>query len=187
MRFSKEEWEKERDGWRAVVQLNIVRSITTIIRVVESEMNGDAPADSEDEQSINTIESTTEALKFTERHQLLMIRLAPLLRVEAELKRRLGAGAEPVQPTSMSATPFDTPQDIRPRRKPAEFSVRSWRDVLSPDSRTQSGECSAASDADLTTNTIAGCKDDMKALWMDKAVQQALKRRKLQLPDSAGL
>ena len=43
------------------------------------------------------------------------------------------------------------------------------------------------SDSDMATTVMAGCRDDMKALWQDKAVQQALKRRKLILPDSAGL
>jgi guanine nucleotide-binding protein subunit alpha len=190
MRFSKDEWELERDGWRSVVQLNVVRSITTIIRVVEAEINGEHHmVDSDDEQSVVTVESAASDLKFSDRHQLLMIRLAPLQGVEAELKRRLGAGTEPVQATSMSATPFDAPQEYRPRRKRLpEFAVRSWKEVIESEQRApQIGDGSASSDADLPTITIAGCKDDMKALWHDKAVQQALKRRKLLLPDSAGL
>ncbi|KAJ2922936.1 hypothetical protein H1R20_g14194, partial [Candolleomyces eurysporus] len=189
MRFSKEEWEAERDGWRSVVQLNVVRSITTIIRVVEAEINGEHHAiDSDDEQSILTVESAASDLKFSDRHQLLMIRLAPLQGVEAELKRRLGAGTEPVQATSMAATPFDAPQEYRPRRKRLpEFAVRSWKEVIESEQRTpQIGDGSASPGADLPTITIAGCKDGMKALWHDKAVQQALKRRKLLLPDSAG-
>lgn len=190
MRFAKEEWEQERDGWRSVVQLNVVRSITTIVRVVQAEINGDAPADdSDDQESVITVESNqSETLKFTEKHQLLMIRLAPLVSVEAELKRRLGAGAEPPQLTSMVATPFDTPQENPGRRRPAEFSVRSWKDVIEQEQRsTLLSDGSTACDTDSTTTVMAGCKDDMKALWQDKAVQQALKRRKLVLPDSAGL
>lgn len=182
MLYAKPEWEEERNGWRSVVQLNVVRSIITIQKVIEAEMNGDVPADSEDDQLFFD-EANEEALKFTDRHQLLMIRLAPLLGVEAELKHRLGEGtlsvsSSPLNP--MSATPFDTPSDIQLRRKP-EFSVRSWKEVVSrpvdtcPDTR------------DSVTSILAGCKDDMKALWDDKAVRLALKRRRLQLPDSAGL
>ena len=183
MRYARAEWEKERNGWRSVVQLNVVRSIITIQKIIEAEMNGDVPADSEDDQPYLNEANEVEALKFTDRHQLLMIRLAPLLGIEAELKHRLGAGAEPVSPplNSMSATPFDAPSGNQLRRKP-EFSVRSWKDVLdlstrSVDSNTQ----------DTATCVLAGCKDDMKALWDDKAVRLALKRRRLQLPDSAGL
>ncbi|EAU83998.2 heterotrimeric G protein alpha subunit [Coprinopsis cinerea okayama7 len=189
MRYAKEEWEEERSGWRSVVQLNIVRSITTIIRIVEAEMNGDA-ADSEEEQIIAMEErdqEENEGLKFTDRHQLLMIRLAPLLGVEAELKRRLGAGAaEPMQTAPMAATPFELPQQPNPRRKKAaEFSVRSWKDVLDKESRIQSSDA-AATGVDLPTMTLAALKDDMKALWQDKTIQQALQRNKVQLSDSAG-
>jgi len=121
-----------------------------------------------------------EVLKFTDRHQLLMIRLAPLLGVEAELKHRIGEGTLSVPSHSnMSATPFDIPSGNQLRRKP-EFSVRSWKDVVSrptdlyPNARN------------TVTSVLAGCKDDMKALWDDKAVRSALKRRRLQLTDSAG-
>ena len=182
MRYARSEWEDERNGWRSVVQLNVVRSIITILKIVEAEMNGDVPADSEDDQLSFDEDSEVEVLKFTDRHQLLMIRLAPLLGVETELKHRLGEGTlsvpSPLNP--MSATPFDTPSGNQLRRKP-EFSVRSWKDVVSrpiepyPDTR------------DTVTSVLAGCKDDMKAIWDDKAVRLALKRRRLQLSDSAGL
>ena len=179
MRYARAEWEKERDGWRSVVQLNVVRSIITIQKVIEAEMNGDVPADSEDDQPSFDEANEAEVLKFTDRHQLLMIRLAPLLGVEAELKHRLGEGSIPLS-SPMSATPFDTPRGNQFRRKP-EFSVRSWRDVVTR-------PCDPAPDSrDTVTAVLAGCKDDMKALWDDKAVRLALKRRRLQLPDSAGL
>jgi hypothetical protein len=178
MRYARAEWEKERNGWRSVVQLNVVRSIITIQNVIEAEMNGDAPADSEDDNEV-------EVLKFTDHHQLLMIRLAPLIGVETELRRRLGVGSELVPPAlnSMSATPFDTPSGNQLRRKP-EVSVPSWKDVLNPSGRP--GEISPKI-VDTVTSVLAGCKEDMKALWDDKAVRLALKRCRLQLPDSAGL
>lgn len=185
MRYAKAEWEKERNGWRSVVQLNVVRSIITIQNVIEAEMNGDAPQESEDDQVAFDGDNEVEIFKFTDRHQLLMIRLTPLLRVEAELRLRLGAGSELVPPAlnSMSATPFDNPYSNQLRRKP-EVSVPSWKDVLDPTGRP--GEISPKF-VDTVTSVLAGCKDDMKALWDDKAVRLALKRRRLQLPDSAGL
>ena len=181
MRYARAEWEKERNGWRSVVQLNVVRSIITIQNVIEAEMNGDAPPETEDELAIND-DNEIEVFKFTDHHQLLMIRLAPLVRVEAELRHRLGAGSEllPSFSNSMSATPFDAPYSNQLR----ELSVPSWKDVLDPSGRP--GELSPKT-ADSVTSVLAGCKDDMKALWDDKAVRLALKRRRLQLPDSAGL
>lgn len=188
MQYAKGEWSAERCGWRAVVQLNVVRCITTILRVLTEEMNGDSPVDSEDDRtSAGQDSSDEESLKFTDRHQLLMIRLAPLLGVEGELKRRLGTGPEHARVAAaspMSATPFDEPEITRKRKLP-EFSVRSWKDMLAPEERhSQSTASSLSSKLDVPTDTIASCRDDMKALWDDKTVRLALKRRKLQLPDS---
>ncbi|GLB39783.1 putative G protein alpha subunit [Lyophyllum shimeji] len=185
MRYSREDWEKERDGWRAVVQLNIVRSITTILSVMEAELSGEVPAESDGDDATQV--GDNEEMKFTDRHQLLMIRLAPLRGVEAELKRRLGAGSEPVQPSlPMIATPFDPVNDAAVvRRTDPEFAVRSWKDVLEREGRPPHME-EASGDLDRVTDTIASCKDDMKGLWEDKTVRLALRRRKLRLPDSAG-
>jgi hypothetical protein len=190
MRYAPSAWERERASWRAVVQLNVVRSIIAILTMVEAEMNGDVTADTDDENDDVVDENDDEgdhdvALKFSDRHQLLMIRLAPLRQVEADLKRRLGAGAEPVHPLSpMLATPFDTPYtNPHFKRKLTEFSVRCWKDVLDPDTPKTRVDHSAL---DSATLTIAGCKEDMKVLWEDKFVRLALRRRKVRLLDSAG-
>lgn len=181
MRYDEEGWERERSGWRAVVQLNIVRAITTILGVVETELNGQNPYSehSPSEQDI--------APRFTDHHQLLMIRLAPLRGVETDLKRRLGAAAEPVEPYApMSATPFELP--IEPSspmvKRKKEFSVRSWKDVVDPE-RWRRPSNDRADNTDPSTTTIANCKDDMKALVEDAAVKAALDRRKIMLADCA--
>ncbi|KAF8639165.1 hypothetical protein AX17_001652 [Amanita inopinata Kibby_2008] len=190
MRYSPQEWQRERNGWRAVVQLNIVRSISLILRVLEAEMNGEPLAkelQSDDYQGPSEELADTDVVKLTDWHQLLIIRLAPLRGVEVELKKRLGAGdlAQPIR-RLLRATPFDGPptQIENDTNHPVqEFSVRSWQDILDPgvqSLQTQSTE------PDTVTATIAGCKDDMKALWVDKAVRLALHRRRIRLPDSAG-
>ena len=165
-----------------------MRSIITILKVIESEMNGDIPVDSEDEQIPPNEADDADAIKFTDRHQLLMIRLAPLLGVEADLKRLLGAGSEEItaSATPLSATPFDTPDAGNNIRRKPEFSVRSWKEVLAPE-RGKIGEGSSTQRSDSITFTIANCKEDMKALWEDKTVRIALKRRRIQMNDSAGL
>lgn len=177
------EWEQERSGWRAVVQLNIVRSIIAVLGVVEAELNGDsAIVEVDDDEGEDT---SYEIPKFSDAHQLLMIRLAPLRNVEADLKRRFGSASEPSHSvsTAMAATPFETPTvDSNSNRSPLEFSVRSWNDVIA--AKTGQDDSSAL---DSSTITLAACKNDMKSLWADKAVQLALARRRIRLPDSAGL
>ena len=186
MRYAQDAWESERDGWRVVVQLNIVRSIIMIIQVVEAELGGEPFPVDEENESAHVEEVEEGAVEFTDQHRLLMIRLAPLRAVEAELKHRLGAGAEPVPAAvSLSATPFGDKYP-GPKRQQREFSVRSWRDVLDRPDRRRPVE-SGGRELDSVTLTLAQCKDDMQALWEDKNVRLALKRRKLVLHDSAGL
>lgn len=121
-----------------------------------------------------------------------MIRLAPLRSLEADLQRWLGAGAEPLQTSlPMTATPFEAPV-VNPTSASQggstttkkEFAVRCWHDVVDPNAR-QPGP--GLVDADFATITMAECRNDMKTLWEDTLVQRALARRKLILPDSAGL
>ncbi|KAG6818988.1 hypothetical protein H0H93_016608 [Arthromyces matolae] len=188
MRFAREVWDKERNGWRAVVQLNVVRSILLILGIVETELNGEPSANVDDGDTLSIIDGDdgTETPEFNETHRLLSIRLAPLRGIEADLKRRLGAGSEPLEIGPMVSTPFEGSSDaVNSRRVSPEFTVRSWRDVVEP---TGGLPVSAATSIGLDTATevITGCKDDMVALWNDKSVRIALKRKKLRLPDSAG-
>jgi guanine nucleotide-binding protein alpha-1 subunit len=192
MQYATTAWERERSGWRAVVQLNIVRSIITILSVVEAEMNGMPQEENVDVEAEDTpiteVTEDTDPVKFSDAHQLMMIRLAPLRNVEVELKRRLGAATEAPHPhLPMSATPFEVPKsEPSVKRRLNEFSVRCWNDAVDPDARkTQTSD--TADDLDSCTNEIAACKNDMKALWTDQSVQLALTRRKIRLPDSAGL
>jgi guanine nucleotide-binding protein subunit alpha len=183
MRFAEAAWEKERNGWRGVVQLNVVRSITTILDSMESEMNID-PAQELDGEATPLVESMDdEEFKFDETHSSLLTRLAPLRAVETLLKRRLGPGSESEQlQLPMSATPFDQPTGRNVGRlRSQEFAVRSWKEVLDPESRTDdAGE-------ESVTSVLARYKDDMKALWNDKNVRLALKRWCPNLSDSAEL
>ncbi|KAF8958804.1 guanine nucleotide binding protein, alpha subunit [Flammula alnicola] len=42
MRYAKAAWDAERASWRAVIQLNIIRSIITIVETLQAEMDGEA-------------------------------------------------------------------------------------------------------------------------------------------------
>ncbi|TRM66873.1 guanine nucleotide binding protein, alpha subunit [Schizophyllum amplum] len=185
IKWAPEAWARERDGWRLIIHFNIVRAIVAILRVVEAELGGDEPLEDDDKLDgrasilsppASPSSSSRAPLTFTDRHQLLMIRLAPLRGLEADLKRRLGQSETP---TSMVASPFDTHATPTRQRFNPEFSVRNLDDVLSP-TWTSAARAEIAS----VTDTLANCREDMKALWADPVVQQAVKRRKTHLPES---
>ncbi|KAH6910634.1 heterotrimeric G protein alpha subunit [Coprinopsis sp. MPI-PUGE-AT-0042] len=183
MRYAKKEWDEERDGWKAVIHLNIIQSIATILRALEAEMNGETQSEDEPGSSAAASAPTPSPFPFTDKHKLLFIKLTPLLHVEAELKRRLGANDDPVSSALMTATPFDTPDNENVQRKEvSDFYVRSWKTVLEPDARAS---LPRSSSSNLAIGTLAGCKEDMKSLWKDKVVRDIIKKRRIRLYDSA--
>jgi guanine nucleotide-binding protein subunit alpha len=174
MQYSRETWLDERSSWRAIIQLNLIRSVVTLLDLV-----GDALSDSYFDASL---------LPLTEKHRLLRLRLAPLRGVQQDLQRRLGAAAieETNNPGSGGVLP-----------RPSEFAVRSrdgWRSALERfRTRPQNAQENArAADARVrkaaeVTEVVVGCAEDMKALWEDAAVQAMLRRRKIRMEEEPGL
>lgn len=143
----------------------------------------------------------------------MRLRLAPLRRVEADLRKHLGMAFasytdeeydgnpenEGVNaPISMDAeqwaTPFDPP--TRPtgkenRRKVNEFFVRVRRGKAG--SSKEGGGCGKdgrdgrPSVADEATEVLMGCAEDMKALWEDKTVRGVLEGWGIRLSQWSGL
>ncbi|KAH7881885.1 guanine nucleotide binding protein, alpha subunit [Phlebopus sp. FC_14] len=168
MRFAWDKWVQERASWRTVIQLNLVRSVNTILEALQQELSE---------------EEVTEG-QFTNKHHLLSMRLGPLRGVETDLKRLLGAKPEEVQATPSEALPTGS------ARTSSEFFVRSrnFRNFLqasrSTDGQRQSIRQEGVSSHDIT-EVIVGCKDDVKSLWRDNAIQEMVERRKIRLEDSA--
>ncbi|KZT66608.1 G-alpha-domain-containing protein [Daedalea quercina L-15889] len=121
--FAPQAWAAERASWRAVVQLNLVRSINLILDTLAQELAAHPPARPRTGTSLfSTVAVTTHAshsatpspdsltgpsfardsseiaaagapLQFTDKHALLKLRLAPLRYVENDLRRVLGAAS----------------------------------------------------------------------------------------------
>lgn len=202
MRYANEAWKQERASWRAVIQLNIIRSIITIIDTLEAEMLNDpiffsdlsiASSEALLRHSIDTTSSDIEATPEqypslqTNKYQLLKLRLSPLHSVEADLKRRLGAGTEEAATYGVLS---DNTLWSNQRR---EFGVRAWKDALGNLVKHGSGGEGPQSAQkhreilDEATEVVASCRGDMKALWMDEQVRSVLMKRKMRMEDSAGL
>ncbi|KAF9226022.1 G-alpha-domain-containing protein [Gyrodon lividus] len=168
MRFARDKWVQERASWRTVIQLNLVRSVNTILEIIQREI------DDEDEE---------DAVPFADKHHLLRLRLRPLRGVENDLKRLLGANPDEIQ---------GSPHEVSPRVSPrtsSEFFVRSWnwRDYLQASRNGDSARRSIRHDVSShdVTGVIAGCKDDIKVLWEDSVIREMLSRRRVRLEDSA--
>ncbi|KAL4252694.1 P-loop containing nucleoside triphosphate hydrolase [Abortiporus biennis] len=166
-------------------------------------------SDSEDSSDSDSFRSRRNlpALKFTSNHSLLKLRLTPLKRVEVDLKKFLGARSDELminnsststsfdinstneEPDTMMATPFDkTSYNPNPCRRPKEFTVRShssWKLALRNATGHRPTSPSGNDEKEGSNEVIAGCGEDMKALWNDSVVREVVKRRRVKLDDSA--
>ena len=222
MTYARDAWNAERASWRSVIQLNLVRSIITIVETLQAEMAGDRPSSDSLPQSarhspaispkssssfttatptgnIVPQQSTSDSASslLNGKHQLLQLRLGPLRRVEADLKKRFGEQAyedEGVQSIPLGPLRLDVdPQELYKK----EFGVGELMEALKKSLRSQ--ETPRGGDpglnrmvttdnvVDEVTEVIASCKDDMVALWSDPAVRTVLKNWNICLEDSAGL
>jgi hypothetical protein len=188
MKYARSAWEQERKSWRSVIQLNVLQSVNTILDILNARMGGCFFPEDDDEFDSDIART----LRFTDKHQLLKLRLAPVRRIETDLQRRLCCEAlyqpgnrprESLEDNSMLAGPF-----VRKRRS-RELFVRSWQSAIEPGrgvTRRKSSQF-VVDEMDNITEVIARCKEDMKTLWEDEMVQEMLSRHKLYLADSAGL
>ncbi|KAF4616573.1 hypothetical protein D9613_008941 [Agrocybe pediades] len=260
MRYARAAWDLERASWRSVIQLNVIRTIITIVETIQAEMDGEPlerpqtpttpmsalpggggafplPSPAPDTASSDVFhydplsrpgESPSVVTSFarssslsrqkvplssllTAKHQVLKTRLGPLRRVEKELKKRLGAGAEEEQDGAaegLGALSIDTGGGIPgsasvaiTRAQNREFGVARLQEALEKSvsvSKRQSmslsnGDGAAAAavagegeETDEATEVLCSCLEDMKALWTDEVVRTVLRKRKIRLEDQAG-
>ncbi|KAF9457710.1 G-protein alpha subunit [Collybia nuda] len=194
LKYARAAWKQERASWRLVIQLNLIRSINIIVEILQAEIEGTAVEyDPIRDSTDSVVLHPRSSFALTEKHQLLRLRLGPLRRVEADLKRRLGAGSDEVM--DENAGVLDTRET--PGGRPKEFCVRGWKNALeNPGAMmkamksgaprpTQDGEEKELV-VDEATEVISSCKDDIKMLWSDEVVQTVLAHKRVRLEDSAG-
>ncbi len=193
----------------------MVRSALAILDALQAEINNDPliePGQDDDDESLeihpshhaspassrlefasyaSSSSSPSSVVGLGDKHKLLALRLSPLRRIETVLKKRLGAGSEEVRNApsqDMQATPFESPQ-VPPgkHRRAAEFVVRTWSDALQGRAAANHHTAVDEYDAEEVTDVIAGCQEDLIALWNDPVVRKVLSSRRIPIEHSAGL
>ncbi|KAJ7599076.1 guanine nucleotide binding protein, alpha subunit [Mycena floridula] len=188
MAYAANEWNREKASWKTVIQLNLIRSIITIVETLQAEMNGDSIEDPLDlklsdsqlslpSKNISNSSSSVLSVALSDNHRLLRLQLVPLQRVETELRRLLGPGTEEVTESSLAAEA----KGNRKLRGSLEMPLQSWKNMVGAHSSQETARISVEA-----TEVLAGCCEYMKALWADKAVRMTLRKRKVNMQDSAG-
>lgn len=215
MAYATDEWNRERTAWRAVVQLNLVRAVLTILDTLDAELSGEEYHDPEvdirspspipynfdntyDEEPIND-----DWLPFTDDHHTLKLRLSPLRQIELDLRNLLGAGADEDTADSTSSdghgSPRLTSKWSKARVGDFTISFRTWQELIQgkrsgQTSRTASRKSSrkfskggVESVTEDATDVLVACREDMMWLWSDPIVQKLLKKRRVSLGESSTL
>jgi guanine nucleotide-binding protein alpha-1 subunit len=158
MTYAREEWKRERLSWRAVIQLNLIRSIVTILDLVQGALDNIASAPPSIANNVTSL-------------QVLLLRLKPLRTVKKDLMQALGRGAR---------------ETDGPIIQEFQVSVRKWCDLISSTAKGTL-ETKQKKDLESPVGIIASCLNDMKALWGDAGVQDILRREEVDLHTAGGL
>lgn len=175
MTYAQRSWAEERASWNAVILLNLARSVNFIVDILTEELDATQPGPLEEG-------SPTNDFGLTEQHKSLTRRLAPLRQIEWDLRALLGSGSSEGEETREQKSSPEAKASFQ------EFALRSssgWKSVL--DHIRNPAEGKAQTLHQVACNVIIGCKDDIRSLWSDAAVQQILQRREVRLEDTPGL
>lgn len=175
MAYAQKSWAEERASWRAVVLLNLVRSVNNVVDILTDTL------DSADLLASGSSEPEQQLTPLNETHRTIMKRLGVVRQIERDLRMLLGSGASEVEPDGGDQGPQFNP-------KVQEFCVRSssgWKDILHRVRNTGSGK-----DQDVQAKAfqvVRSCQDDILRIWSDPATKSVLKNRQVAIEDSPGL
>ncbi|KAF8602136.1 guanine nucleotide binding protein, alpha subunit [Ceratobasidium sp. AG-I] len=187
--YSPNAFRAERASWRAVIYLNLARSIRRILDALDPSAFVDdeppTPASPDDRPSTALSHRTEEKLANISE---LKLRLQPLMLLEDQLNRTLAGdlSGNDLEPTRIGA--YAAPH----KTAPGEVAVRgnsTWKKALSTlkgRAKDEDDDSYVWDDPNDPGHTIVALRDDMIALWRDTFVQDVLHKRRLYLEHTAG-
>jgi hypothetical protein len=203
MLYAKDDFAQERLSWKAIIQLNLIRHVLTILKILEEDAAGSSPTstpslvlpDPDHPDLSNGAPSNSSAHRHsnlnrianapakasssqTAFHYTLRLRLAPLTEIESNLSKQL----------TQSVWALDA------SKEPMVHSYTAWMKHFGYKSSSPGPSSQAASPAstvgwhfeDEAERVINLCKDDIAALWNDTLVQNLLRERNVRLELEGG-
>ncbi|KAF5359996.1 hypothetical protein D9758_007631 [Tetrapyrgos nigripes] len=181
----------ERASWRAVIQLNLVRSIHVVLDAMTriSDKPGTSSKSSSSSSSPPSSDSSLIEAGIDPELLELRRRLAPLLQVEELLTRRLTpTGYGEVGTTELAPVSTSLERTRTVFKEVAVNSAVPWKDVLNKITGKSGGDAPLVdwNDPNDPGRILHECAEDMKRLWNHKAVQEMLEKQNLRLEEMAG-
>jgi len=187
----------ERASWRAVVHLNVVRSIRIILDVMTEAQSAQAQLHSPNGVRPSTSRSPSESNArvyppLTADHLRLKMRLSPLLQVEKALIRKLTPpGSAEFEATHLAQASNVSYMERLRQKEVAINSLFAWKGVfgrLMLDGRdsVESREAIDWDDPEDPGRIIHACGEDMIRLWNDDTIRALLQVQGVRLEDQPG-
>ncbi|QRW22455.1 G-protein alpha subunit [Rhizoctonia solani] len=190
--YSPNAFHSERSSWRAVIYLNLARSVRKILDALDpaSFVEDVEPPTPDPEQRPGTALSIRTEEKLAHISEL-RLRLQPLMLLEDQLNRTLAGdlSGNELEPTRLGS--YAAPHRDSGDKQDKEVAVRSgstWKKALNPfkGKRSDDDDAYTWDDPNDPGHTIFALREDMLALWRDPFVQDVLHKRRLQLEHTAG-
>ncbi|CDO73698.1 hypothetical protein BN946_scf185015.g26 [Trametes cinnabarina] len=193
----------ERASWRAVVHLNLVRSIRVILDAMSDAQAFNASTHSSPNTPIRTHapdlfhfasgsslhrDARLQHPQLTAEHLKLKLRLSPLLHVEEALIRKLTPeGSAEVEATQRISGTGSLADRARPLDK--EIAVNSqfaWKGAFHRMMGRNSSDEEERTDPDDPGRVLHACADDMIMLWNDPTIKALLRAQGVRIEDMPG-
>ncbi|EIN09070.1 G-alpha-domain-containing protein [Punctularia strigosozonata HHB-11173 SS5] len=178
-------FREERILWRAVIQLNLVRSVRTILEALTDARRGRTRVHSDDESDSDGQLDVTDELDAFQLRLLALrhveaILIAKLVPPNEEEATRLGNGYAPGHGHGGADHPWRTQEVfVRPTTK--------WKGALANGKGKEHAAAQRGPGSmEEVTDILHSCRDDMIELWNNTTVRALLRRRKLRLEESPG-
>ncbi|GLB37323.1 putative G protein alpha subunit [Lyophyllum shimeji] len=175
--YAQRSWAEERESWKAVIFLNLARSVNTVVDILAEEMGIAQGSHANEDDGVRP----TPHAGLTEHHRALSFKLAPLRQIERDLKTLLGSGSAEVDDSPKRNSYLTGPQP------PNEFTLRStsgWKTVLDRIRNPSRGKDQQLQK--VASGVIISLKDDIHELWNNRIVQQILRKHHVRLEDTPG-
>ncbi|KAJ7260485.1 guanine nucleotide binding protein, alpha subunit [Mycena haematopus] len=205
LKYAPTQWKAELRSWRAVIQLNLIQNVLTILDLMHDrlalldsptiEPSSFAPSPYGRSSVDSTLSDVTLAtsgrpaanIVLTQKHRVLNLRLSPLREVCDDLRRRLGASDPEFTFANGSDGAMNGVLDDLPAHKPSrEFGVRGWIGALGLPSSGVSKKSDEPMPVDEATEILATLRDDIISLWQDPDVRELLKAERVRIEDRPG-
>lgn len=181
-------FHEERILWRSVIQLNIVRSVRTILDALSDVRLPTLDSGGED--------SDDGGANIPQELEMLQMRLTPLRHIEALLIAKLIPPSEDEAASLIGSSAISAYHSHRSRSserswRAQEVFVRpgaTWKGALAKSTRTRPVSLgnTGMQTRDEAQEVIHSCSYDIMALWNDRLVREVLRRRKIRLEESSG-